>query len=200
MSIISPSFLTRAAPALALLSPMLLAACGHAEADPRTEPPLVRTATAGTTVAGGESFTGVVSSRVQSDLGFRVAGKVVARLVDTGQVVRRGQPLMRIDATDYVLAARQSQGAVAAARATAIQTAADEKRYRDLVSAGAIRHLPTTRSRPTPTRPVRSSARSRRRRRSPATRRAMRCCWRTQTARWSRRWPSPGRSSLRGSP
>jgi RND family efflux transporter MFP subunit len=139
MSINSPSFPTRVASALALLSPMLLlAACGHADADPRTEPPLVRTATAGTAVAGGENFTGVVSSRVQSDLGFRVAGKVVARLVDTGQVVRRGQPLMRIDATDYVLASRQSQGAVAAARATAIQTAADEKRYRDLVSAGAV--------------------------------------------------------------
>lgn len=139
MSIIPSPFLMRAGPALTALSPMLLlAACGHAEADPRTEPPLVRTATAGTAPTGGESFTGVVSSRVQSDLGFRVSGKVVARLVDTGQVVSRGQPLMRIDATDYVLAARQSQGAVAAARATAIQTAADEKRYRDLVSAGAI--------------------------------------------------------------
>lgn len=139
MSNISLSFLTRAAPSVLVLSPMLLlAACGHAEADPRTQPPLVRTATAGAAHADGESFTGVISSRVQSDLGFRVAGKVVARLVDTGQVVRRGQPLMRIDATDYVLASRQSQGAVAAARATAIQTAADEKRYRDLVAAGAI--------------------------------------------------------------
>ncbi|MGF7156375.1 efflux RND transporter periplasmic adaptor subunit [Novosphingobium gossypii] len=86
----------------------------------------------------GESFTGVVSSRVQSDLGFRIAGKVVVRLVDTGQVVRRGEPLMRIDATDYVLAARQSQGSVSAARAAALHTAADERRYRDLVGAGAV--------------------------------------------------------------
>jgi RND family efflux transporter MFP subunit len=125
-------------PAAALASLMLLAACDHAEADPRTAPPLVRIASAATAAAAGESFTGVVSSRVQSDLGFRISGKVVARLVDTGQVVRRGQPLMRIDGADYILAARQSQGSVAAARAAALQTAADERRYRDLVAAGAV--------------------------------------------------------------
>jgi RND family efflux transporter MFP subunit len=125
---------TLVAPALSLL----LVACGHAEADPRTEPPLVRVATAGTAQEGGGSYSGVIASRVQSDLGFRIAGKVVARLVDTGQAVRRGQPLMRIDATDYMLASRTRAGSVAAARATAIRTAADEKRYRDLVGAGAV--------------------------------------------------------------
>ena len=38
--------------------------------------------------------------------GFRVSGKVLERLVDTGQTVRRGQPLMRIDPVDLKLAAR----------------------------------------------------------------------------------------------
>jgi len=123
------------APHLALL---LLAACGHADADPRTDPPFVRVATAEQAIGGNDSYTGVVASRVQSNLGFRIAGKVIERLVDTGQTVRRGQPLMRIDATDYMLASRQSEGSVAAARATAIQTAADEARFRDLVAAGAV--------------------------------------------------------------
>ena len=49
---------------------------------------------------------GTVAARVQSDLGFRVSGKVLERLVDTGQTVRRGQPLMRIDPVDLKLAAR----------------------------------------------------------------------------------------------
>jgi RND family efflux transporter MFP subunit len=75
---------------------------------------------------------------VQSDLAFRVGGKVVARLVDAGQAVRRGQALMRIDSTDYALATQATAGAVAAARARAVQTGADEARYRDLVSAGAV--------------------------------------------------------------
>lgn len=39
----------------------------------------------------------MVAARVQSDLGFRVQIKVIERLVDTGQVVTLGQPLMRID-------------------------------------------------------------------------------------------------------
>ncbi|MET0238898.1 MAG: efflux RND transporter periplasmic adaptor subunit, partial [Sphingobium sp.] len=115
-----------------------LAACGKADADPRTGPQLVRVATAGAAGQTGRSFTGIVSARVQSDLGFRVGGKVVERLVDTGQAVRRGQPLMRIDRTDLALATASQAGAVEAARARAIQTAADERRYRDLVSAGAV--------------------------------------------------------------
>lgn len=39
----------------------------------------------------------MVAARVQSGRGFRVHGKVIERLVDTGQVVTLGQPLMRID-------------------------------------------------------------------------------------------------------
>lgn len=123
---------------LAGASLLALAACSNAEADPRSAPQYVRTATISTSSAQGRDFTGVVSARVQSDLGFRVAGKIVERLVDTGQAVRRGQPLMRIDRTDLGLATVASAGAVEAARARALQTAADEARYRDLVSAGAI--------------------------------------------------------------
>jgi RND family efflux transporter MFP subunit len=75
---------------------------------------------------------------VQSDLGFRVGGKVVERLVDAGQAVKIGQPLLRIDPTDLRLASIAQSGTVEAARARALQTAADEKRYGDLVSAGAV--------------------------------------------------------------
>jgi multidrug efflux pump subunit AcrA (membrane-fusion protein) len=45
---------------------------------------------------------------------------------------------MRIDPTDFVNALTAQRGTLAAARAKAIQTAADEARYRDLVSAGAV--------------------------------------------------------------
>jgi len=116
----------------------LLAGCGRSEADPRTQPPLVRIATAGEVEGTSREFTGIVGARVQSDLGFRVGGKVVARLVDAGQVVRRGQPLMRIDPTDYTLEAQASAQAVAAARARTVQTSADELRYRDLRSHGWV--------------------------------------------------------------
>jgi len=67
-----------------------------------------------------------------------VPGKIIERLVDTGQKVRRGEPLMRIDHTDYTHAIAVQVGNVAAARARFIQAAADAERYRQLVSSGAV--------------------------------------------------------------
>ena len=94
------------------LLPFALAACTHADSsdDPRTQSPLVRVVTVEAAVQTDRSFTGVVAARVQSDLGFRVSGKVLERLVDTGEAVERGQPLMRIDPTDSRLAARAPDG------------------------------------------------------------------------------------------
>lgn len=124
---------------IGLLS-VALAACSDATSsiDPRTQSPLVRAETVANPVQAERSFTGVVAARVQSDLGFRVPGKVLERLVDAGQTVERGQPLMRIDPADLDLALRAREEAVAAARARARQTAEDEMRYRDLVAAGAV--------------------------------------------------------------
>ncbi|HEX7910138.1 MAG TPA: efflux RND transporter periplasmic adaptor subunit [Paraburkholderia sp.] len=119
--------------------PFALVACGgKAPSDPRTEAPLVRAAIVHNATVASRSFTGTVAARVQSDLGFRVSGKVLERLVDTGQTVKRGQPLMRIDPVDLKLGAQAQQEAVAAARARAQQTAQDETRYRDLRGTGAI--------------------------------------------------------------
>src|SRR5258708_4329852 len=73
----------------------------HEQQYPRTQPDLVRVAAVGSSQEVGHAFTGVVTARVQSDLGFRVPGKVTERLVDVGQKVRAGQPLMRMDVTDY---------------------------------------------------------------------------------------------------
>jgi len=55
--------------------------------DPRTQPELVRVTTVAAPVGGNQLFTGVVTARVESDLGFRVSGKVTRRLVDVGQTV-----------------------------------------------------------------------------------------------------------------
>ncbi len=119
--------------------PFVLVACGEkTQSDPRTEAPLVRAATVQGAATASRSFTGTVAARVQSDLGFRVAGKVLERLVDTGQTVKRGQPLMRIDPVDLMLAAHAQQEAVAAAQARAQQSAEDEARYRKLRGTGAV--------------------------------------------------------------
>ncbi|HXJ52747.1 MAG TPA: efflux RND transporter periplasmic adaptor subunit [Burkholderiales bacterium] len=121
--------------------PFVLAACSDATSsisDPRTQPPLVRIATVEASPQSERSFTGIVAARVQSDLGFRVPGKVLERLVDAGQTVKRGQTLMRIDPADLKLAMHAQEEAVAAAKARARQTADDEARYRHLVAGGAV--------------------------------------------------------------
>jgi RND family efflux transporter MFP subunit len=107
-----------------------------AVSDPRQEAPLVRLVSATGAAESERRFTGVIAARVQSNLGFRVAGKIEERLVNTGQQVKAGQPLMRIDETDLRLAVTAKRNAVAAARASVVQTDADEQRYAKLVSNG----------------------------------------------------------------
>jgi RND family efflux transporter MFP subunit len=108
--------------------------------DPRQEPPMVTLVTAAPVTGSERGFTGVVGARVESNLGFRVPGKILERLVNVGEQVKAGQPLMRIDETDLRLALTAKRNAVAAARASLVQADADEQRYAKLVSDGWASH------------------------------------------------------------
>lgn len=123
-----------------MLVSLTAAGCTPTEADPRTSVPLVRISTVGPVEASERAYTGVVAARVQSNLGFRVPGKIIERLVDTGQTVKAGQPLMKLDPVDLKLTIVAQQNAINAARATAIQARADEDRYRKLVGDGWVSH------------------------------------------------------------
>lgn len=118
------------------LLPLALAGCGEPadHDDPRIRPPLVRVATVERAEVGSRAFTGVVVARTQSDLGFRVAGKVLERRVETGLSVKRGQLLLRLDPADLALQAQSQQRAVDAARARAKKAANDLARYRGLAA------------------------------------------------------------------
>ncbi|MBB3934122.1 efflux RND transporter periplasmic adaptor subunit [Aureimonas phyllosphaerae] len=104
--------------------------------DARSEPPMVATVDAKRIGASERAFTGSVSARIQSNLGFRVPGKIVERLVDAGEEVKAGQPLMRVDDRDLRLALTAKLKAVDAARALAVQARADEARYASLLRLG----------------------------------------------------------------
>jgi RND family efflux transporter MFP subunit len=109
-----------------------------AVSDPRQEPPFVRLVTAASVAGSERGFTGIVGAKVESNLGFRVAGKIVERLANAGQEVKAGQPLMRIDETDLRLALTAKRNAVAAARASVVQLQADERRYANLLDNGWV--------------------------------------------------------------
>lgn len=121
--------------ATALLS-VGVAGCKQSEVDPRTGAALVRVATVHPAAAAERAYTGTIAARVQSNLGFRVSGKIIERLVDTGQPVKEGQPLMKLDPADLKLAIDAQDNAINAARATTIQARADEARYKKLVAQG----------------------------------------------------------------
>lgn len=109
-----------------------------AAGDPRQEPPVVKLVTAAPVAGFERSFTGIIAAKVESNLGFRVPGKIVERLVDVGQEVKAGQPLIRIDDTDLRLALAAKRNAVAAARAMVDQAEPDERRYAALLKDGWI--------------------------------------------------------------
>src|SRR5947207_909228 len=134
--IVLGSILIAASGAAAFVTLSIHTQAAFAVSDPRQEAPLVRLVRATGAAESERRFTGVIAARVQSNLGFRVAGKIDERLVNTGEQVKAGQPLMRIDETDLRLAVTAKRNAVAAARASVVQTDADEQRYAKLVSNG----------------------------------------------------------------
>jgi RND family efflux transporter MFP subunit len=106
--------------------------------DPRLQPPRVEVFKAEAAGSNRSTFTGIVEARVQSDLGFRVGGKILERSVNVGQRVQKGQVLMRLDDMDLKLSFAAQQANVEAARAKYIQANADEARYAGLVKSGAV--------------------------------------------------------------
>src|SRR6266571_5010576 len=106
--------------------------------DPRLQPPQVEIFKTEAASSISRTFTGIVEARVQSDLGFRVGGKILERSVNVGQRVQKGQVLMRLDDVDLKLSFAAQQANVEAARAKYIQAHADEARYAALVKSGAV--------------------------------------------------------------
>lgn len=118
------------------LAMLPLAACSPAETAVPPEAPLVQTIQVAPGGGGVARYTGVIRARTESNLGFRVGGKILERLVDPGDRVTRGQPLMRLDRTDFALGLTAARASVEAARAQMIKAKADEERSRKLVADG----------------------------------------------------------------
>ena len=77
-------------------------------------------------------YSGEVRARVESRLGFRVAGKIIRRRVELGQKVRAGDVLAQLDPQDYKLIADSARAQLAAAATNRDLAAADFRRFKDL--------------------------------------------------------------------
>ncbi len=118
---------------VALVLPALLAACGPGEQKAEViRPVLLQKVVLGAGL-GQDVYSGEVRARHEADLGFRIAGKIVARLVDTGARVKKGQALARLDPQDVQLNAEAAKAALAANRADYGFAKSELDRYADLV-------------------------------------------------------------------
>src|SRR5262245_41342962 len=81
-------------------------------------------------------FVGVVRARYESDLGFRVAGKIVTRVVNVGDRVQQGDVVARLDPQDLKLQVESAEAELSAAQSSLAQTAADFERYTTLSTRG----------------------------------------------------------------
>ena len=77
-------------------------------------------------------YSGEVRARYETNLGFRVPGKIVARNVEVGGIVKKGDNLARLDPEDQQLNTKGAQSQLAAAKSEFEQSKAELARYTDL--------------------------------------------------------------------
>ncbi len=77
-------------------------------------------------------YAGDVRARVTTRIGFRVSGKIVARKVDVGSAVKKGQILMQLDPQDQELLQTQALSSVKASEIARDYALSEFNRYRNL--------------------------------------------------------------------
>jgi RND family efflux transporter MFP subunit len=87
-------------------------------------------------VTSAREFVGIIRARYETDLGFRVAGKITARLVNVGDRVRAGDVVARLDAQDLRLPVQNAEAELAAATSSLEQASVDYDRYTTLRARG----------------------------------------------------------------
>lgn len=131
------AFFPRILSVLVVLPVLALTACDPMTAQPAVSarPVLVTNAHYESQVSE-RSFVGTIRPRIESDLGFRVPGKVAKRLVEVGTLVEAGQPLALLDEIDLGLQAEQANAELSAANGVVAQASAAETRAKDLRQKG----------------------------------------------------------------
>ena len=87
---------------------------------------------------GGQAFTGVIEPQFQAGLGFRLLGRVLARDVDVGDPVEKGQRLAAIDPVAQELAVRSARAELSNASAQLETATATELRQRRLMEQNVV--------------------------------------------------------------
>jgi RND family efflux transporter MFP subunit len=121
----------------ALAAALLLAGCeANTTPAPRAERPVQVQRVAFENREVKREFVGVVRARYETDLGFRVAGKIIERVINVGDRVRAGDVVARLDPRDLKLQVESAEAELGAATSNLAQAAADLARYTTLRERG----------------------------------------------------------------
>jgi RND family efflux transporter MFP subunit len=119
---------------LGLVILFLLAACDKAPTPLAPPRPALVMVVGANSASNNMVLVGEVRPRYESNQGFRIDGKVIARKVETGTQVKKGQIIASIDAADASLNTAAAAANVRAAEASYVLAAAEVERQRQLFS------------------------------------------------------------------
>jgi len=139
MSILAPT-LKIAALSAAYVAIIAVAGCSSHAAAPEAPRSAIVAHPQNAERATAEVYSGDVHARYESQLGFRVNGKIKARLVDVGAHVKAGEPLAELDPLDLKLQAASAQATLTAARASRDLAQSEYNRYQALLEKHFVSH------------------------------------------------------------
>lgn len=135
--------MNRAIAAAAILGTAGFAGCARQELPPDPVRPVQLVQVSIDYASATAVLAGEIRPRFETDLGFRIAGKIVERLVDVGARVRRGQTLARLDPADVGLQVEAAKAALNVTETDFAFAKAEYERYQNLfaqkfISASAL--------------------------------------------------------------
>lgn len=118
----------------AALAGLLLAGCGNGALAPEPiRPVLTQTVVPGASTAR-DVYSGELRARYETDLAFRVGGKLVSRSADAGARVAKGQVLARLDPEDARLASQAAGAQLASAQSDLAFAKSELERHAELLA------------------------------------------------------------------
>jgi RND family efflux transporter MFP subunit len=120
----------------AVVAALTLAGCKQQATAPQPVRPVLSTILQPAETAGAVA-AGTIQPRYQTDLGFRVMGRMIARPVNVGDPVAAGQTVAAIDPTALELSVRSARADLSKAQALLENALATEKRKQILIRTDA---------------------------------------------------------------
>lgn len=126
-----------ARPLILMASLIVLSGCDQSSPAGATPPRPVKSVIAHPIATANATFAGVVQPRIETTLGFRTLGRIIARRVEVGDVIRKGTLVAEIDPLALRLAVTAAEADLRNAEAQLENAGITDRRKRSLAATNA---------------------------------------------------------------